>query len=569
MTTPDFQPDLFAVEELLNRRYYLIPRFQRPYSWDDGNLDDFWRDALEDNDAGYFVGPMVGWRKSATSPFAYVVDGQQRLTTITLLLTILRGEFTRLGEDKLARGVHRLVERPDRDSEERFVLQPEAGDSAYLNNGILSEAPDRTAVPSGAKDAAIEKAYKWLTTRVNRVLAPPNAPALKKSAAVAELKSMRDRLLSLRVIWVEHGNEDDAYVVFETLNSRGKDLAVADLLKNHLLNRIRTKNKRADVARDSWDAMRRRLDEANPPIDTDRYIQHWWLSSEDYIAQRKLFKAIRTKVRTEDQAKERLDSICADAPLYRLIWEPGSGLWAPEALALHNALVALRVFGVTQPAPLLLAALRARRDGGAKLPQLKPTFQAVERFHFQVNTIAAQSSSGGISAMYARHARALTRASSSQDKAKVLATFRAGLAKSAAERDVFLAAFPERLVLTDALTRDKRLVRYVLKTMHESCRAHRPARPTVEHLLSQDQISGAISADVVGQIGNLLWVDEGLNAKLANKTFDEKKKILAKEKASYDFEDILDEKEWGEKQITARGQRLAAKAYDDVWKLPV
>jgi hypothetical protein len=567
--TPDFQPDLFAVEELLNRRYYLIPRFQRPYSWDDGNLDDFWRDALEDNAAGYFVGPMVGWRKSPTSPFAYVVDGQQRLTTITLLLTILRGEFARLGEDKLARGVHRLVERPDRDSEERFVLQPEAGDSTYLNNGILSETPDRTAVPSGAKDAAIEEAHKWLRARVQRVLAPPGEPAPKKAAAVAALKSMRDRLLALRVIWVEHGNEDDAYVVFETLNSRGKDLAVADLLKNHLLNRIRTKNTSADAARDRWDAMRRRLDEANPPIDADRYIQHWWLSSEDYTAQRKLFKAIRTNVRTKDQAKARLDSICADAPLYRLIWEPGSAPWPPEALALHDALVALRVFGVTQPAPLLLAALRARRDGGVKLTQLRPTFQAIERFHFQVNTIAARSSSGGISAMYAGHARRLTRATSAQDRAKVLTDFRAGLANGAAERDVFIAAFPERLVLTDVLTRDKRLVRYALRTMHEASRAHRPARPTVEHLLSQEQISTGIPASIVGQIGNLLWVDEDLNGKLANKTFVEKKKVLAKEKASYDFADILDEDEWGADQIIARGQRLAAKAYDDVWKLPV
>ena len=61
----------------------------------------------------------------------------------------------------------------------------------------------------------------------------------KYSAPVERLKEIRDRLLGLLVIWVEHSNEDDAYIIFETLNSRGKDLDVADLLKNHLLNKLR------------------------------------------------------------------------------------------------------------------------------------------------------------------------------------------------------------------------------------------------------------------------------------------------------------------------------------------
>ena len=62
---------------------------------------------------------------------------------------------------------------------------------------------------------------------------------------------MRDKLLGLRLIWIEHGNEDDAYVVFETLNSRGKNLEVVDLLKNHLLSILRRgSDPRADAARD-------------------------------------------------------------------------------------------------------------------------------------------------------------------------------------------------------------------------------------------------------------------------------------------------------------------------------
>jgi hypothetical protein len=54
------------------------------------------------------------------------------------------------------------------------------------------------------------------------------------------LTHVRDKLLSLKVIWVEHSNEDDAYIIFETLNSRGKDLEVVDLLKNLIFNKLRS-----------------------------------------------------------------------------------------------------------------------------------------------------------------------------------------------------------------------------------------------------------------------------------------------------------------------------------------
>ena len=56
----------------------------------------------------------------------------------------------------------------------------------------------------------------------------------KKKAVRTELQKLRDRLLNLQVIIVELDNEDEAYIIFETLNTRGKDLAVQDLLKNHL-----------------------------------------------------------------------------------------------------------------------------------------------------------------------------------------------------------------------------------------------------------------------------------------------------------------------------------------------
>ena len=75
-----------TVKDLLSSGYYVIPRFQRPYSWDIENISDFWADVAE-NQSEYFIGSMVVYQLLGRLG---VVDGQQRLTTIMILLASLR-----------------------------------------------------------------------------------------------------------------------------------------------------------------------------------------------------------------------------------------------------------------------------------------------------------------------------------------------------------------------------------------------------------------------------------------------------------------------------------------------
>lgn len=143
----DFQPDKRTIEDLfVGADYYVIPRFQRPYSWDAANLDDFWRDVVYDNGVGYFIGPMVAWRDPA-SPIRRLVDGQQRITTIAIMFAVLRDQFIALGEANLADGVHRYLEKADRNNERRFTLQTEAN-SRFLSQAILNSPPDGSVVPA-------------------------------------------------------------------------------------------------------------------------------------------------------------------------------------------------------------------------------------------------------------------------------------------------------------------------------------------------------------------------------------------------------------------------------------
>jgi len=92
-----------SVGALLNSGYYVIPRFQRPYSWDDENISEFWADTIVNATSEYFIGSMVmytiGDRRFG------VVDGQQRLTTIVILLSALRNALEKAGLKNQASGL--------------------------------------------------------------------------------------------------------------------------------------------------------------------------------------------------------------------------------------------------------------------------------------------------------------------------------------------------------------------------------------------------------------------------------------------------------------------------------
>src|SRR4051812_33884925 len=99
------------LREIFETGYYDIPRFQRPYSWQKENVEEFWQDTVVNSDADYFIGSIVVYK--AQPSVRGIVDGQQRLTTITMVLCALRNAMAAHGQKEMASGLHKLVERPD------------------------------------------------------------------------------------------------------------------------------------------------------------------------------------------------------------------------------------------------------------------------------------------------------------------------------------------------------------------------------------------------------------------------------------------------------------------------
>lgn len=230
-----FDPDSKVVFE--------IPKYQREYTWGTREWESLYDDLIE-NDDGYFLGSIICINcatDSINAPKFEVVDGQQRLTTLSIFLSAL---YTTLNNNKKL-----LDEEQQTDIlqlKRKIVLKKTQSDIRVVpqiqnNNrddylGLLAQIgiiPNRQ-MPNHAGLRRIVKAYKYLLKRINNTLEETND---KVTAMFRILEKVNTSILVI----IEVSNHADAYTLFESLNNRGIPLTSVDLIKNLLLARLDSK----------------------------------------------------------------------------------------------------------------------------------------------------------------------------------------------------------------------------------------------------------------------------------------------------------------------------------------
>ena len=396
------------VGQLLGEAYYKIPRFQRPYSWDHVNVEEFWNDAVVESEGDYFIGNFVVYDDKGVLG---VVDGQQRLTTITLLLWALRDVFQEQGEEKLAQGLHSLIERANVKAEKYYVVQSETSYPYFQEHIQKFQGKADVAAEVGPEEELLKQAFDYLREKlygiVDAIKSLPNLSTQKKGERIREeLSQVRDKVLKLNLIFTALDNDDDAYIIFETLNTRGKDLTLSDLVKSHLSRLMKPSNRGVDLARDKWAKINETFEESQEDLSVSTFIHHYWLSRYDYTTEKKLYKALRKQIR-KDNAAAFLDDLVVESGLYRAIHEPSYRKWKKEELEIRDSLAAMNLFRIKQQLPMVLSVMRHLEDETLKIRHVRDVTRAIENFHFAFTAVASQRSSGGISFMYASNARNL------------------------------------------------------------------------------------------------------------------------------------------------------------------
>ena len=556
-----------SIDQLLKGNSFIIPRFQRAYSWEADHVSEFWHDIIDNLSETYFIGSMVVYTVDRSS--LAVVDGQQRLTTLTILLCAIREGFKRIKQADLADGLQAYVEQKNRENKTIYVLQTETS-FPFLQEEILKNGPSEVPSDIGHEELAIQRAFEIFNDQINSGIDVflENKEQTEEDNlqdASAWLSKVRDTVFDLNVILVTLDNEDDAYLIFETLNTRGKDLALADLARNHFAKFIKPESN-VDQSKIKWAKVLDTISSAPMPLDPDTFIVHSWQSRYDFVTKAKTFPKLKSSI-TKKTAKGHLDRFVSDAEIWRSIFDTDFG-WTKKEKDVARSLSALRVFKVQQPTPGVLSLVRAYRDGKIKLSVLRKALLNIEKFHFSFNAVTSSRSSGGISGMYSSFGRAVFKSNDSNDVGIAISDLVEKLRQKEASSSEFDAGF-EHIVHTKSHSSQKSLVQYILRkiAVHE-------AQPfvgetddlTIEHMLPQSKSKEGLDESVIGQIGNLMLVDAKTNELLSTNNFKQKKEILKSRGYRIPTEleqvDVLDED-----AIRLNTMRLSILARDEIWKV--
>lgn len=488
-----------------------------------------------------------------------------------MLLCAIRNEMKAAGLDSLANGMHQLIERPSvQEALPEYVLQPETS-HPYFQEYIQKRGEPACQVEMGEEEKCLSGAFQYLSSQVHGIAESVTSdtlltPDAKKGRIKKKLESLREKLLGLTLIFVELDDEDSAYITFETLNARGKDLRLSDLVKNHLARNLKKDTKTVDSLKERWMQIFDLIDGSTASISIDGFIHHQWLSAKSYVSEKSAYKEIKRVIK-KPLASDYLDSLVSESGLYRAIFEPDYRKWEKEEQPVREALEALVTFRVVQPTPLLLSLLATYDAGLIKLTHLMDAVSAIEAFHFQFTAIARMSSSGGMSKMYASTGQAIRACGDSQQAVKEIRALRKKLRERLPGAPDFDAGFIE-LAYSNEVTRDRKLIRHVLGRIARvglNRAAMDYGELTIEHLVPQS--SSALSAESVANVGNLVFVSPETNDHLGTKPFGEKRKLLKKAREVW-VDPILDKaKSWDDATILKRAKHLAETARTKVWTI--
>ena len=543
------------------KKQNLIPLFQRPYKWDRDRWQDFWRDldacVRAEDRRTHFLGAVVSTPPGAPIGVArqLIIDGQQRITTLALLLAAVRDA----AEGPLREEVQMLLVNPHRTGRERLKLVPTQAD----------REPYRKLVEDGEADprTRIGRGYRYFRDRIDQATGGDQD-------ALRRLFERTEAALQVVAIWL--APEDDPYLIFESLNDRGESLTEADLVRNTVLMRFEHDGTDGGPQGDIYETLWQPLERAVGGPDEDernlsKFFRHYAMTAGEDIRKAGTYTAVRRKIDDVERdggpaaVKAELTRVLRLGRDYARFLNPAA---EPDP-ARRSALRTVREVESTVTYPLLLALYDARHEGRLSEADLTAALGWVESF--VVRRLVCGIPTNALRRLFISWCKVL-RDAGDDPAAALKAAMLAGEKGSRWPNDRdFKEAFRSQTQY------GRRSDRVVLRRLEEASAHKEPAstaRTTIEHVLPQTLSPDwrtALGADAeethaayVDRFGNLTLT--GYNSELGNRSFADKRTQFADSNIRLNAE-LAAAEQWGPAEIDARGARLADRAAA-IWPRP-
>jgi hypothetical protein len=567
MAATNFKTENNTFRKLIgNGLTYRIPRFQRDYSWTNDEWEDLWADILatlkENGEPSHYMGYLV--LQSADDKTFDVIDGQQRLTTLSLIVLAVLKNIQRLID------THNYPDDNKRRLDQirqtyvgyldpvtliaRAKLTLNRNNNAYYQSHIvpLGHLPQRGF---RASEHLLRKAFEWFDRQITAYLRSNAGDEGKRLAQLIE--DISDRLF-FTVITVT--DELNSYKVFETLNARGVRLSATDLLKNYLfsvLDRGGESDHELRALEDRWEAIVGRLQSENFPD----FLRVHWNSRHSFARQADLFKTIRSSVADREAVFHLLRGMEEDLDTYLALSSPEASDWSADDKRHASA---LKTFRVRQPFPLLLAARRSF-DPADFTGLLRATVVISMRYN-----VIGTNSTGEQERIYNAVAERVAKL-----ELRTLSVTLPAMRSIYPDDAAYRASFSEKSIRTTD-SRNNRVVRFILcaleKHLSQQDYDFSSDAFNVEHILPQNAPDGwgGFSNDdaeaMLYRLGNMTLLDANTNRDLGVIEYTAKRDRYRASGFAITKKLSDDYAEWTPEQIAARQHWMANQAAA-IWRI--
>ncbi|MDJ0674640.1 MAG: DUF262 domain-containing HNH endonuclease family protein [Calothrix sp. MO_167.B42] len=340
-----------------NGKIYRVPLFQRDYSWKEDNWEDLWQDILmlhDNTSVSHYMGAIVLQSSSNSKKEFTIIDGQQRLATLSIIAIAVIDKIQQLVEqniDSIANTDRQEILKrtylADKDPRSlryssKLILNDNNNDF-YQSNLVNLRKPlnVRSLLKS---NQLLWKAFEYFSSELSELL-----EVIKNGENLATFltDTIAQRLLFIQIT-VE--DELNAYTVFETLNARGLELTSTDLLKNYLFSLFQGPDDLQEAQR-QW----RRIINTVQMEKFPEFLRYYLTLENSRVRRGRLFKIVRESVINASQAFDLLDQLESYSSLFIALSNPNDEFWRdiPDN---QPYIKDLNLFKVKQVYPVLFAA---------------------------------------------------------------------------------------------------------------------------------------------------------------------------------------------------------------------
>ena len=567
----NFYPKPSSVRTLLqSKKQLVIPRFQREYSWDRINYKEFLYDLLsnityERNKIvpnQYFLGTMLfaGDFEDINSESVEVIDGQQRLTTITILFSVLSDILKKIGQEKLSDGIFQYIQFKNEDRVEMPIIKTKTS-HPYFADFIQSYEKEKEIVISkdNYEENNIRQTYLFFYNELSENILMNNEKVSNKYEYVDILKAIRDVTLNCSIISITTKDKKEGNKLFEILNAKGKPLAQMDLIKNLIFTEL-NKTEPSDKAFNAWEKIKDNLIINDEIITLEDFYRHFWMASRGKIGKKILYDKFKSGI-AKDKYMPFLKELLDNSVYYRNIIEnriSKKKRWKNNALDVFN-----KYFNLRQVRIILITLNYLEEKKMITNKNLKEIYDVLESFHFSY-TMLMHNTSNKLETIYTDFSLKLRGVC---NKNEINGLTKEYLIKKLKDllptKDQFFEQF-KKIKYSSKLKLDTNITaKYVVYKMNLFFSENESfdINGSIEHIINED-----INKEITLNIGNLILLEESINNNIGNASVDEKLVMYKKSQYKEVQKFVKKYKTFGETDIMNRSDELSEYFYKKIIK---